>query len=265
MAVNKVEINGEVKLDLTQDTVTEDTLLKGASAHDAAGNPVEGKVVTTPVPVTSNLLKGDGAGGIEAATPGTDYADVFIIDCTADGTDDESSPITLTPSKTYDEVRNAILEQRQCYAQYDGIYYPLTEMYIDATESNNIASAAFTVAKSGIGMRSIRMQHLTLDKDPIWSIMPLERALVDRGVATAGQVLVYHGLRGWQSSNIGTNLSTNFTGIIKGANGKLAQAEAGTDYMPSVAVTSADNGKFLRVVSGAWAAAAIENANGGSF
>lgn len=74
MAVNKVEINGEVKLDLTQDTVTEDTLLKGASAHDAAGNPVEGKVVTTPVPKTSNLLKGDGAGGVSAAKAGTDYA-----------------------------------------------------------------------------------------------------------------------------------------------------------------------------------------------
>lgn len=73
MAVNKVEINGEVKLDLTQDTVTEDTLLKGASAHDAAGNPIEGKVVTTPVPRTSNLLKGDGNGGVSAATPGTDY------------------------------------------------------------------------------------------------------------------------------------------------------------------------------------------------
>lgn len=41
MAVNKVEINGEVKLDLTQDTVTENTLLKGVTAHDAAGNAVE--------------------------------------------------------------------------------------------------------------------------------------------------------------------------------------------------------------------------------
>ena len=30
-------------------------------------------------------------------------------------------------------------------------------------------------------------------------------------------------------------------------------------------VTTADNGKFLRVVSGAWAAVAIANANGGSF
>ena len=30
-------------------------------------------------------------------------------------------------------------------------------------------------------------------------------------------------------------------------------------------VTTSDNGKFLRVVSGAWAAAEIANANGGSF
>ena len=73
MAVNKVEINGEVKLDLTQDTVTEDTLLQGITAHDAAGNTVEGKVVTTPVPETSNLLKGDGKGGVSVAMPGTDY------------------------------------------------------------------------------------------------------------------------------------------------------------------------------------------------
>ena len=30
-------------------------------------------------------------------------------------------------------------------------------------------------------------------------------------------------------------------------------------------VTTSDNGKFLRVVNGAWAAVAIANANGGSF
>ena len=30
-------------------------------------------------------------------------------------------------------------------------------------------------------------------------------------------------------------------------------------------VTAADNGKFLRVVAGAWAAASVPNANGGAF
>lgn len=36
-----------------------------------------------------------------------------------------------------------------------------------------------------------------------------------------------------------------------------------TKELPNV--TTADNGKFLRVVSGAWAAVEIANANGGSF
>lgn len=42
MAVNKVEINGEVQLDLTQDTVTPQTLLSGATAHSADGNAISG-------------------------------------------------------------------------------------------------------------------------------------------------------------------------------------------------------------------------------
>lgn len=251
----------------------------------------------------SGMLKGDGAGGITAAEAGTDYAapslgltgaavgqaavvmsvdadgkptawkpanfgnaDVFIIDCTADETDNESSPITLTPSKTYDEVRNAILEQKQCYAQYDGIYYPLAEIFINAAESNNITNATFTVARAGIRIRSIEMRHPALDKDPVWSTRLPESALKAPASATLGQVMAYQGaLRGWGKSNIGTNLSTDFSGLIKGSNGYLAHAESGTDYMAPVAVTSADNGKFLRVVSGAWAAAAIDNANGGSF
>lgn len=214
----------------------------------------------------SGILKGDGAGGITAAKAGTDYADVFIIDCTADEKDNESSPITLTPSKTYDEVRNAILEQKRCYAQYDGIYYPLAEIVINAAESNNIANAIFTVARAGIRMRSIEMQHPALDIDPVWRTRLPESALKAPASATLGQVMAYHGaLRGWWNSSIGTNLSTTFSGLIKGSNGYLAHAEPGTDYMAPVAVTSADNGKFLRVVSGAWAAAAIDNANGGSF
>lgn len=42
MAVNKVAINGEVKLDLTADTVTPETLLKGTTAHNAAGELITG-------------------------------------------------------------------------------------------------------------------------------------------------------------------------------------------------------------------------------
>ena len=73
-------------------------------------------------------------------------------------------------------------------------------------------------------------------------------------------------------------------GILKGDGaGGVSAAIAGMDYLTEApvtsvngetgavtvrevpAVTASDNGKFLRVVSGTWAAAAIDNANGGSF
>lgn len=42
MAVNKVVLNGEILLDLTGDTVTQETLARGTTAHDAAGRLIEG-------------------------------------------------------------------------------------------------------------------------------------------------------------------------------------------------------------------------------
>lgn len=49
MGVNQVLVGDEVKLDLTADTVSEDNLLAGATAHNAAGEPITGAVSTVPV------------------------------------------------------------------------------------------------------------------------------------------------------------------------------------------------------------------------
>lgn len=54
-------------------------------------------------------------------------------------------------------------------------------------------------------------------------------------------------------------------GVLKGTSSGISSAEAGKDYMGPVAVTAADNGKFLRVVNGAWAAASVADASGVSF
>ena len=164
MAINKVEINGEVKLDLTQDTVAEDTLLQGATAHDAAGKPIEGKVVTTPVPKTSNLLKGDGAGGVTAAMPGTDYL--------------AQAPVTSVNGKTGD----------------------------------------------------------------------VELVKADVGLSQVANVLQY-------------SAKNPPPYPVTSVNGKTGDATV--REVPSVTVS--DNGKFLRVVSGAWAAVSISDAHGGSF
>ena len=55
MAVNKVEVNGETKLDLTQDTVTPENLLSGATAHNAAGKRISGAVAPVRYDVAQNL------------------------------------------------------------------------------------------------------------------------------------------------------------------------------------------------------------------
>ena len=70
----------------------------------------------------------------------------------------------------------------------------------------------------------------------------------------------------------GVNVGQNNTEIyIKPASG-ITKTDLADDVQTSLAkadevpsVTASDNGKFLRVVSGAWTAVEIENANGGSF
>lgn len=56
MAVNKVDINGETVLDLSQDSVKPENLLSGATAHNAAGQSITGTYPTTTVLYTAQTL-----------------------------------------------------------------------------------------------------------------------------------------------------------------------------------------------------------------
>lgn len=49
MPVNQVNMNGEELINLINDTVSEETLLKDVTAHDASGNQITGKLYGVPV------------------------------------------------------------------------------------------------------------------------------------------------------------------------------------------------------------------------
>ena len=71
MAVNKVIYDGEPLIDLTGDTVTADTLLEGATAHDASGAAITGAMKSyavddVPTMDSENLVK---SGGVYSAIP----------------------------------------------------------------------------------------------------------------------------------------------------------------------------------------------------
>lgn len=59
-AVNRVEIDGVVKLDLTKDTVTPATLLYGYTAHDRSGQGIRGTLIPRAVMLQDNVAISDG-------------------------------------------------------------------------------------------------------------------------------------------------------------------------------------------------------------
>ena len=231
MAVNKVEINGEVKLDLTQDTVTENTLLKGVTAHDAAGNPVEGKVVTTPVPKTSDLLKGDGAGGVSAAVPGKDYL--------------TEAPVTSVNSKT-GAVKLAAGDVGAVSKAGDTMTGNLT-VGSASLQTNGYVTGTWLRTTANISLGSVASKIAVLNDGWVYSRTPAQ-IKSDIGLGNVDNVKQYSA----------SNPPPYPVKSVNGHTGAVTVHEVPT-------VTTADNGKFLRVVNGAWAAAAIDNASGVSF
>ena len=256
MAVNKVEINGVVKLDLTQDTVTENTLLKGVTAHDATGNVVEGKVVTTPVPKTSNLLKGDGAGGVSAATPGTDYLTEAPVTSVNGATGEVKSTFYVTVTQGDDGSVTADKTAEEVYAAYAAGYavYAIVNLYGDAipvilpmvigVKNSDQVSLGF-VALAGFGFATVQYNR------SVWSVITGMLANSE-DIPTIPEYL--------PNPNALNIKIGDTTTSYDGSAAKTVEIPKG---VPSV--TTADNGKFLRVVNGVWAAAAIDNANGVSF
>lgn len=59
---NQIIINGETKIDLTNDTVTPSDLVRGVTAHDAAGNTITGEL--DPVKSVNNIFP-DDAGNVD--------------------------------------------------------------------------------------------------------------------------------------------------------------------------------------------------------
>lgn len=53
MAINKVVFGNNTLIDLTNDTVSANTLLQGSTAHDRSGNQIQGAVVVAPIDDTT--------------------------------------------------------------------------------------------------------------------------------------------------------------------------------------------------------------------
>lgn len=261
-AVNKVEINGEVKLDLTQDTVTEDTLLQGVTAHDAAGNTIEGKVVTTPVPKTSDLLKGDGKGGVTAATPDTDYLKTAPVTSVNGATGATKSTFYVTVTQGDDGSVTADKTAAEVYAAYAAGYAVYAIAKFSDADRPFTLPLALTASVSGLVVLGFGALG---SNDPTQK--PMYLVVAFNGFAW----MAWAGTLAKESDipTIPTELKNPYSLNIKigdkttSYDGSAAKTVEIPEGVP--AVTATDNGKILRVVNGAWAAAELLNAGGVSF
>lgn len=326
---NKVVVNGETILDLTQDTVEPSSLLKGTTAHDKSGAQVTGTyeapvasvnsktgavvlsasdVGAQPKITANGFLKGDGSSNITADRP------AFRVEI------EEAQDGTVTANKTPEEIYAAYSAGYAVYAIYgtlDGgftlplkVAYPHITGFFGASAPTDNVVFFVLVSNTGDGWVKQKMSVPLTDK-----VVPTTRTINSKPLSAnitlnASDVNAV-GLEGNQTIagnktfsgevTFGSGFTapgSAFTGgcIFKGQqsfddgmvvdwqtyykensyiSGKIRYGEDSTVDFTNATVTglsgqlpavdTPNNGQFLRVVNGAWAAATVENANGVSF
>lgn len=205
------------------------------------------------------ILKGDGAGGVSAATPGTDYLTEAPVASVNGATGKVKSTFYVTVTGGDDNSATADKTAAEVYAAYAAGY----AVYANVTLVGDDIPYTLPLTVSmygGMVLGFAILGALTATAEPEY--------LVAAWDGTVEKWYAWHGTlaRASDIPEVLPNpepLNFHIGNNIKSYTGRLAQDVEIPEGVPSV--TTADNGKFMRVVNGAWAAAAIDNANGGSF
>lgn len=250
--------NSSGKVAVSDVTSTELGYLDGVTSN--VQTQLNGKQSTISV---TGILKGDGNGNIEAAVAGTDYlakSELYI--CTVTG----NFFTGYTCDKSSTEIKTASDAGKIVVANFNGTVYLLVTTQanssIFARESD--ASSYKLVVKDD---KTVTLSTTSLQAKAL--ITDLE-ANKDNNTSYPSAKAVYDAIphpdtkTDDQTQAVGVDTSgklwTNASAVtsVNGKTGEVTVHEVPT-------VTASDNGKFLRVVDGAWAAVEIANANGGSF
>lgn len=273
---NLSQYNEELSVPRKKDVDARQAKINVVGPLQGNGNGDVSVAETTPtgtIMIPAGILKGTENGGIEAATPGTDYAapslgltgtvvgqvpavetvdeqgkptkweatelpdEAFIVHFTLErplGGD----PI-VTSDRTPEEVIAAIAAKKQVIA--------LLEESHEITQLCNIANTIsylyfYTIREDGY----IKGVGWTIEND-----MSGEKTYTLTAVYP-GTFIKYNGILG-QNQIFGTGETGGYE----------FKQHIMFENLPEV--TASDNGKFMRVVNGEWAAVKVSNANGVSF
>lgn len=226
MGNSKINFGDETLIDLTGDSVTPEAMLAGVTAHNAAGDPIEG----TLVPGDMKTAVYDPQGKAQDIFAYADAQAGAAMDAaTAAASAARSAQSTASSAQSAADSAQSAASSAQSAA---------SSAQVAATRAQDTADTKLdktgdgSDVTSGISLPSVRINLQAGDT--------LEGMF--------GKIYRYF-------ADLG---SLAFKSTV-------AKADIAADVPLLPDVTAADNGKFLRVVNGAWAAATVDNANGVSF
>lgn len=163
MAINKVEFGDRTLIDLTADSVTPQTMLKGTTAHNAAGEPIEGAVVTAPLSdVTPSAPTEAGSAGTAEKASRSDHQhpkEVFIVNFTTGEND------AVSADKTPLEVYTAWAAGKIVIGVIDGTQM-ISLLYSYGSADEGYATFGMVI-QSAVGTNSIQVYGST-NNAPTW-------------------------------------------------------------------------------------------------
>ena len=216
MAVNKVALNGEVKLDLTADTVTPETLLKGKTAHNAAGELITGNMIASQL----RLIVTVSAGATVTATNGSK---------TISGTSDSTGVCTLIVPEAGTWSVSATLNGQTSNTQSVSVKdsYAVSLTFFSATITVTVDSgASVTLKKSGTTIATKTSNGtvvFTVTETGAYTIVATKN-----GQTTSGSVNVVSGTTSYSLTLffVSSTLNNNEWSIIK----SVSDAGQGANY-----------------------------------
>lgn len=202
--------------------------------------------------LVDGILQGDGQGAISAA----ETTEVELVELTkadvglgnVDNTSDANKPISTATQTALNGKQSTIT----------GGASTITSSNLTANRAL-ISNANGKVAVSAV--TSTELGYLDGVTSAVQTQLNGKQASI-----TASGILKGDGSGGVTAAVAGTDyLATAPVSSVNNKTGAVSLTASDVSAMPAVAVTASDNGKFLRVVNGAWAAATVDNANGVSF